>query len=228
MFNTSAIDTLRAAITGDKAGKSRSRQYAVDRLIKSVAAAGDAEGRKEAVTEAVMAALECETVADAEAALSATITALLSGDAVSQGSEPQEEAVTVEPAPEAPEATDEAPEAPEADEVIKAPQALAAKVAEAAKAAEAALAEKAATKAASKKLTKAPRQTGVWKTVLLGYLTRPEGATVAEIAEGTGWKESTIVGSISRTVRREMGHPVVITTVEGRGKVYGTPQAKAA
>jgi len=51
-------------------------------------------------------------------------------------------------------------------------------------------------------------------------LKRPEGATVAEIQEVTGWLPHTARAFIAVSVKRKAGLDVATEKVEGRGRVY--------
>jgi hypothetical protein len=51
-------------------------------------------------------------------------------------------------------------------------------------------------------------------------LQRPEGATVAEMVEATGWLAHTVRGSISGALKKKLGLPIAAEKVEGRGTVY--------
>jgi hypothetical protein len=54
----------------------------------------------------------------------------------------------------------------------------------------------------------------------IGLLSRPEGATVAEIAEQSGWMAHSVRGFLSGTVRKKLGLTISSTKDEARGRVY--------
>lgn len=82
-------------------------------------------------------------------------------------------------------------------------------------------------------LTQTPDGTGTAKPVairagtkqaqIIAMLQRPEGATVAEMVEATGWLAHTVRGSISGALKKKLGLPITAEKVEGRGTVYRLP-----
>lgn len=61
---------------------------------------------------------------------------------------------------------------------------------------------------------------GTKQAQIIAMLQRPEGATVAEMVEATGWLAHTVRGSISGALKKKLGLPVAAEKVEGRGTVY--------
>ena len=61
---------------------------------------------------------------------------------------------------------------------------------------------------------------GTKQAQIISMLQRPEGATVAEIADATGWLAHTVRGSISGALKKKLGLPITAEKVEGRGTVY--------
>lgn len=61
---------------------------------------------------------------------------------------------------------------------------------------------------------------GTKQAQIIAMLQRPEGATVAEMAEATGWQAHTVRGSISGALKKKLGLPFTAEKVEGRGMVY--------
>ncbi|QCP87870.1 DUF3489 domain-containing protein [Cereibacter sphaeroides] len=61
---------------------------------------------------------------------------------------------------------------------------------------------------------------GTKQAQIIAMLQRPEGATVAEMVEATGWLAHTVRGSISGALKKKLGLPVTAGKVEGRGTVY--------
>ena len=75
-----------------------------------------------------------------------------------------------------------------------------------------------------------PEDTGIAKPVairagtkqaqIIAMLQRPEGATVTEMVEATGWLAHTVRGSISGALKKKLGLPITAEKVESRGTVY--------
>lgn len=61
---------------------------------------------------------------------------------------------------------------------------------------------------------------GTKQAQIIAMLQRPEGATVAEMAEATGWLAHTVRGCVSGALKKKLGLPIVAEKVEGRGTVY--------
>ena len=61
---------------------------------------------------------------------------------------------------------------------------------------------------------------GTKQAQIIAMLQRPEGATVAEMVEATGWLAHTVRGSISGALRKKLSLPIAAEKVEGRGTVY--------
>ena len=61
---------------------------------------------------------------------------------------------------------------------------------------------------------------GTKQAQIIAMLQRPEGATVAEMVEATGWLAHTVRGSISGALKKKLGLPITAEKVEGRGTVY--------
>ncbi|MBW0159485.1 DUF3489 domain-containing protein [Sedimentimonas flavescens] len=61
---------------------------------------------------------------------------------------------------------------------------------------------------------------GTKQAQIIALLQRPEGATVAEIVEATGWQAHTVRGAISGTMKKRLGLAIEVEKVVGRGSVY--------
>lgn len=64
---------------------------------------------------------------------------------------------------------------------------------------------------------------GTKQAQIIAMLQRPEGATVAEMVDATGWLAHTVRGSISGALKKKLGLPIAAEKVEGRGTVYKLP-----
>ncbi|MDP5308670.1 DUF3489 domain-containing protein [Paracoccus spongiarum] len=66
----------------------------------------------------------------------------------------------------------------------------------------------------------AAQRPGTKQAQLIAMLERPEGATIAEIAEATGWKHHSIRGAISGALKNKLGLNVTSEKVKDRARVY--------
>lgn len=64
---------------------------------------------------------------------------------------------------------------------------------------------------------------GTKQALIIAMLQRPEGATVAEMVEATGWLAHTVRGSISGALKTKRGLRITAEKVEGRGTVCRGP-----
>lgn len=64
---------------------------------------------------------------------------------------------------------------------------------------------------------------GTKQALLIEMLVRPEGASIAEIVEATGWMSHSARGAISGVLKKKLALPVTSGKVEGRGTVYKLP-----
>ena len=73
-------------------------------------------------------------------------------------------------------------------------------------------------------VTEAPKpvaiRAGTKQAQIIALLQRPEGASIAEIVEATGWLAHSARGLISGGLKKKLGLPVTAEKVEGRGTVY--------
>lgn len=61
---------------------------------------------------------------------------------------------------------------------------------------------------------------GAKQQALLELLERKTGATIAELAEATGWQPHTVRGAIAGVLKKRLGLNVTSEKIEGRGRVY--------
>ena len=58
------------------------------------------------------------------------------------------------------------------------------------------------------------------QATIIGMLQRPEGATVPQICEATGWQAHTVRGAFAGALKKKLGLNIVSEKVEGRERVY--------
>ena len=80
--------------------------------------------------------------------------------------------------------------------------------------------------------TAAPRKTrdGTKQAQLIAMLRRPEGATIAQIVEATGWQPHTVRGAFAGALKKKLGLTVTSEKVDGGERTYriaGEPAAEA-
>ena len=61
---------------------------------------------------------------------------------------------------------------------------------------------------------------GTKQAQIIALLQRPEGASIGEIVEATGWQAHSIRGMISGALKKKLGLPVTSVKELGRGSVY--------
>ncbi|MEI4235303.1 DUF3489 domain-containing protein [Roseovarius sp. D22-M7] len=64
------------------------------------------------------------------------------------------------------------------------------------------------------------RRKGTKQQAMIDMLSRPEGATIDEIADVTAWKPHTIRGSMSGALKKRLGLTIISEKVDGRGRCY--------
>ncbi len=64
------------------------------------------------------------------------------------------------------------------------------------------------------------RRTGTKQALLIKMLRRPDGATVDQIMEATGWQRHTVRGAFAGALKKKLGLTVTSDKVEGRERVY--------
>jgi len=63
--------------------------------------------------------------------------------------------------------------------------------------------------------------------ICLALLSRPEGASIDELQEGTGWQAHSVRGFLAGAVKRKLGMALVSEKAEGQPRRYRIPQATA-
>ena len=61
---------------------------------------------------------------------------------------------------------------------------------------------------------------GTKQALVVEMLRRPEGATVDQIKQATGWQRHTVRGAFAGALKKKLGLTVTSDKVEGRGRVY--------
>ena len=55
---------------------------------------------------------------------------------------------------------------------------------------------------------------------LIALLERPEGASIAELMEATGWQQHTVRGAMSGTLKKRLGLQIESVKTEGADRTY--------
>jgi len=63
---------------------------------------------------------------------------------------------------------------------------------------------------------------GTKQALLIDMLKRPEGATIAEIVEATGWQSHTVRGAMAGALKRKLGLVINSEKDDARGRIYKT------
>ena len=66
---------------------------------------------------------------------------------------------------------------------------------------------------------------GTKQAQIIALLERPEGASIAEIVDATGWMPHSARGLISGGLKKKLGLPITAEKVEGRGRIYKIERA---
>ena len=66
-------------------------------------------------------------------------------------------------------------------------------------------------------------RTGTKQSLLIDMLRRPEGATIAQIVEATGWQRHSARGAISGAIKKKLGLTVTSEKTENGDRIYRTP-----
>jgi len=63
-------------------------------------------------------------------------------------------------------------------------------------------------------------RTGTKQALLIDLLRRPQGATIAEIVEATGWLSHTVRGAMAGALKKKLGLTITSEKDETRGRTY--------
>ena len=66
----------------------------------------------------------------------------------------------------------------------------------------------------------AKARTGTKQALMIEMLRRPEGATVDQIMDATGWQRHTVRGAFAGALKKKLGLAIASEKVEDRGRVY--------
>jgi hypothetical protein len=69
------------------------------------------------------------------------------------------------------------------------------------------------------------RRDGTKQATMIAMLRRPEGATIAQISEATGWQPHTVRGAFAGALKKKLGLEVTSEKVEGGERIYRLPRA---
>ena len=61
---------------------------------------------------------------------------------------------------------------------------------------------------------------GTKQAALIAMLQRPEGATIGDAVEATGWQPHTVRGALAGALKKRLGLTIASEKVENRGRVY--------
>ena len=67
------------------------------------------------------------------------------------------------------------------------------------------------------------RRAGTKQAGMIEMLQRPEGATIDQIMQATGWQRHTVRGAFAGAIKKKLGLAVTSDKVEGRERVYHIP-----
>ena len=69
------------------------------------------------------------------------------------------------------------------------------------------------------------RRSGTKQEALIAMLRRPEGATIAQISEATGWRSHTVRGVFAGALKKKLGLEVTSKKIQGGDRIYRLPPA---
>ncbi|HYN64858.1 MAG TPA: DUF3489 domain-containing protein, partial [Candidatus Limnocylindrales bacterium] len=81
-------------------------------------------------------------------------------------------------------------------------------------------AEREAARAARTAAPAGKTREGSKQALLVDMLKRPEGTTIAQIVEATGWRPHTVRGAFAGALKKKLGLSVTSEKVEGGERVY--------
>lgn len=58
------------------------------------------------------------------------------------------------------------------------------------------------------------------QALVIAMLKRPEGATITQICEATGWQQHTVRGTFSGAIKKKLGLTITSYKLGGAGRVY--------
>ena len=58
------------------------------------------------------------------------------------------------------------------------------------------------------------------QALMIGMLKRPEGATLAQLIDATGWQSHTVRGAISGALKKKLGLVVESSKLDGAERIY--------
>ena len=67
-----------------------------------------------------------------------------------------------------------------------------------------------------------PRE-GTKQSLMIELLRRPQGATIGDIVEATGWQSHTVRGAMAGALKKKLGLTIASVKDEARGRVYRLP-----
>ncbi len=79
---------------------------------------------------------------------------------------------------------------------------------------------KAPSNASPRPAPKHERSKGGKQAMLIEMLKRPEGATIQQVVDATGWLPHTVRGAIAGALKKKLGLNVVSKKIDGLGRVY--------
>ena len=68
--------------------------------------------------------------------------------------------------------------------------------------------------------TQAKQREGTKQSTLIELLNRPEGASLAEMVQATGWQQHTIRGAIAGSLKKKLGLNIVSEKTDGQERKY--------
>jgi hypothetical protein len=71
-------------------------------------------------------------------------------------------------------------------------------------------------------------QTPTKQTLLLDLLSRPEGATLGQIMDATGWQKHSVRGFISGFIKKKKGLTVISEKTDGGERIYHVTEENKA